>query len=177
MFNALIAIATVAVVATASPPVTPHKPRTAWSLALIGGDTKDAVLLVESAQAINETAGREVFIIGRAATGSASCLPVFMRDVIPGSIDKEHYLAGLFESSGDEARISIKIGLPLWEERETMTHELLHALGIDHNADSRSIMYWEMGCPMCSSLTPEDVANIKKAAKDLSLEFPACRGE
>jgi hypothetical protein len=48
---------------------------------------------------------------------------------------------GLYEQEGRNKKISIYIDISQDEFLHTLTHEMGHALGLDHNSDAQSIMY------------------------------------
>ena len=48
---------------------------------------------------------------------------------------------GLYEQDGRKKKISIYIDISQEEFLHTLTHEMGHALGLDHNSDATSIMY------------------------------------
>lgn len=70
---------------------------------------------------------------------------------------------GLYEQEGSIRKISIYIDVDQTEFLHTLTHEMGHALGLDHNSNPKSIMY-----PQTTNvLTPskEDLDNLNDICK------------
>lgn len=63
---------------------------------------------------------------------------------------------GLYEQEGRNRKISIYIDISQDEFLHTLTHEMGHALGLDHNSDTASIMY-----PQTNNVLKPSSADIK----------------
>lgn len=83
-----------------------------------------------------------------------------------------HPEEGLYEQDGSKRKISIYIDVSHEEFLHTLTHEFGHALGLDHNSNSKSIMY-----PQTSKvLTPskeeiEELSNICKRRTTIEVVY------
>jgi peptidoglycan hydrolase CwlO-like protein len=67
---------------------------------------------------------------------------------------------GLYEQDGSERKISIYIDISQNEFLHTLTHEMGHALGLNHNSNPKSIMYPQTTTTLEPS--PEDVESLQK---------------
>ncbi len=65
---------------------------------------------------------------------------------------------GLYEQEGSKRKISIYIDIDQDEFLHTLTHEFGHALGLDHDKDTKAIMYFQT----TTNLTPSasDIAHL-----------------
>lgn len=63
---------------------------------------------------------------------------------------------GLYEQEGRSKKISIYIDISQDEFLHTLTHEMGHALGLDHNSDTASIMY-----PQTNNVLQPSASDIK----------------
>lgn len=71
---------------------------------------------------------------------------------------------GLYEQEGSKRKISIYIDIDEKEFLHTLTHEMGHALGLNHNSDEKSIMY-----PQTTNvLTPSqsDIAALNEICRE-----------
>lgn len=70
---------------------------------------------------------------------------------------------GLYEQDGRKRKISIYIDISHDEFLHTLTHEMGHSLGLDHNTDPKSIMYPQTTQVLTpSEVEIEDLQNICK---------------
>ena len=79
---------------------------------------------------------------------------------------------GLYEQDGRKRKISIYIDISHDEFLHTLTHEMGHSLGLDHNTDPKSIMYPQTTQVLTpSEVEIEDLQNICKKGTVFEILF------